>query len=192
MNSSRSRRWSVSSYRAGRRRRRRTGPLYRPVKPEYLVWPTCERNAGCFTSPCRADTKTAAGVSPSCALIRLHCAIPPAPRSVWIKRHIRLDLDPVGPGSEHRHARQVDRKSAAYDRERLIHRAVNLRARQTCVVGVEEHIETVGRSGKREVHPVGGYGLHIPSLTCGNNEIVREIGTKRGEIGERRGQGSND
>jgi hypothetical protein len=97
-----------------------------------------------------------------------------------------LDLAPVCPCGKDCQARQIDRKSTADYRKRLIDRAINLCARQTGIVGVEEDIETICWSGAREVHPISIYRLHIPSLTVGNNEIVGQIGTKRGEIGERR------
>ena len=124
-------------------------------------------------------------------MVRLHSAIPPDPRTVREKRHVSLDLDPVCPFGQDCHARQGDRKSAAYHGEGLVRCAVNLGSRQTGIVGIEEHIETIGRSVEKEVSPIRVYRLHIPSLACGNNEVIREIRTKSGEVGERRGKSTD-
>jgi hypothetical protein len=48
-------------------------------------------------------------------------------------------------------------------------------ARQASIVGVEEDTETVGWP-RTQVHPIRIYRLHISSLTCGNDEIIGEIG----------------
>jgi hypothetical protein len=138
-----------------------------------------------------AKTKAAPKVLPSCALIGLHSAISPSPRTVREKSHVSLDLHPVRSLGEDCYGGQVYRKSAAHNREWLIHGGINLRARQTAIIGVEKDIETAGRAGTH-VQSIGVYRLHIPSLTCGNNEIVGEIGTKLGDISERRGQSTND
>jgi hypothetical protein len=60
---------------------------------------------------------------------------------------------------------------------------------QTSIVGVEKNIETVGRA-RTQVQPIGVYRLHIPSLTCRNDEIIGEIGIELRKISERRGQSS--
>ena len=148
----------------------------------------CERNAGRFPSPCLAETKTAARVLPGCTVVRLPGAVPPNPQPVRDERHVCLDLNPVCTFGENCRAGQVDCESAACYRERLISRAVNLRAWQTRVVGVEEDIENVPRPD--QIYPIGVHRFDIPSLTCGNNEIIGEIGTKRREVSERRGRPS--
>ena len=93
---------------------RRSAASRCPVKPKHLIGSARQRDAGCFLSPGRTDTKAAAGVLPGCALIGLHRAIPPKPRAVRDESHVGLNLDPVWPFGEDCHARQVDRKSGAY------------------------------------------------------------------------------
>src|SRR6266576_274784 len=95
-----------------RRRRSWSTSSHGPVKPEYLIWPACDGNAGCFQGPRRAHTKAAAGVLPGCALIRLHSAIPPEPGAVREKCHVSLHLDPVCSLREDCHAGQGNRKGA--------------------------------------------------------------------------------
>src|SRR5205085_744121 len=76
-------------------------------------------------------------------------------------------------------------------RPRLVGRAVNSRAGNARVVGVKENIETVRRSHTTEVRAIGIDRLHSPLLPCGHDKIIGEIGVEGGEVGERRGQGSN-
>lgn len=159
----------------GRRRRRGrswSASSRRTVKPEYLIRPACNRDAGCLQGPCRAHTKAAAGVLPGCALIRLHSAICPGPRAVREKHHIGLDLHPVCPFGQDCHGGQGNRKSAACDGERLVHCAINLRARQARVVRVEENVETGDRPGAKD-HAISVNGLNVPGFTCRNDEIIR-------------------
>ena len=60
-------------------------------------------------------------------------------------------------------------------------RAVNLRARKTTAVGVNEDIPIESRSGAIEINPIGVDRLHIPSLTSGHHKIVSKIALKSGK-----------
>lgn len=151
-----------------------------------MIWSACGWDADRFYSPGGTLIEAAARILPGCGIVGLQSAICPPPLPVRDECHIGLDLDPVCPRGEDRHARQIHTKSAARDTKRLAQRAINLRARQTGIVRVEEDIETVGRSRAVEVPPIGIYRLYAPSLTCRNNKIIGQIGTEGREVGESR------
>jgi hypothetical protein len=100
------------------------------------------------------------------------------------KGHVGLNFDPIRACSEDRRRGQVYREGRANLRHRLVQRAVNLRARKSTAVAVNENIP-IGRGSRAvKVHSVGIDRLHIPSLTSGHDKVVGQIGIEGGKVSE--------
>ena len=162
------RRWRRACSRSGRRG---SSSSYRPVDSVHLVGSACGGNAHWFSYPVGAAPEGPARVPECRSVIRLHCPIGPAPLSLRTKGHVGLDLDPIGACSEDRRRGQVYREGRPNLRDRLVERAVNLRAGQIPrAVGVNENIPIGGWSRAVELHPIGINRLHTPSLTSGHDK----------------------
>ena len=137
----------TSSRRRGWRWRRSSASRC-PVKPKHLIGSARQRDAGCFLSPGRTDTKPPLGFA-RLALDSLAAAIPqnhaPFGRNVmlaWIStQHV--------PSARTATLGKVTEKWCLPPRTADSLR-VHLRAGKTGIVGMEEHIETVGRSVERK------------------------------------------
>ena len=123
-----------------------------------------------------------------CAVAGLHSAIGPAPLALRTKGHVGLDLDPIRARAEDRSRSEVYGEGGADHRDWLVQSAVNLRARKSAAVGVNEDIPIGGRSRAIEIQSIGVDRLDIPSLTSRHDKVVGEIGAEGGKVGKRRGQ----
>jgi hypothetical protein len=105
----------------------------------------------------------------------LHGAIAPPPLPAKGKIHSGLDRDPVSSGIKVNWRRNNNAKGAAIQRIRHRETFLGQCARQADIVGIETHIETVGRTGAVEVHAIDVDGFDRPGLAVPNNEIVRQF-----------------
>jgi hypothetical protein len=99
----------------------------------------------------------------------LHGAIAPPPLPANRKIHSGLDRDPVSSGIKVNWRRNSNAKGAAIQRIRHRETFLGQCARQADIVGIETHIETVGRTRAVEVHAIDIDRFDRPSLAVPNN-----------------------
>jgi hypothetical protein len=109
---------------------------------------------------------------PGSTVARLHDAIAPAPLPAKSKIHSGLDRYPVSSGINVYWWPYANTKGAPIERIRHRNTLFDQSARQAVVVGVETHIETLGRTSAVEVRTVDVYRFNRPSLALSDNEIV--------------------
>jgi hypothetical protein len=73
-------------------------------------------------------------------------------------------------------------KRAAIQRIRHRKTLLDQFARQAVVIGIETHIETLGRTGAVEVSTINVYRFNRPSLAISDDEIVGQFIAKSGEF----------
>ena len=105
----------------------------------------------------------------------LHGAIAPPPLPAKSKIHSGLDRDPVSSGIKVNWRRNSNAKGAAIQRIRHRNTFLSQRTRQADIVGIETHIETLGRTGAVEVHAIDVDGFDGPSFAVPNSEIVGQF-----------------
>src|SRR5947208_3084317 len=162
-----------------------------PVEPVYLIRLRRVDAANCSpAAPTQAARPEAATrIPPDGRVIRCDRAIAPAPFALRAVSHVGLDLNPIRTGSEYCRSGQVYGERASVLLDWLMSRAVNLRPRKACVVGIKKYIPIDCRSRPVEIHAIRVDRLHIPSLSCRHDKVVRQIGVGRRKIGERGGHG---
>jgi hypothetical protein len=119
---------------------------------------------------------------PGSTLARLHDAIAPAPLPGKSKIHSGLDRYPVSSGINVCRRRYGNSKRAAIQRIRHRKTLLDQFARQAVVIGIETHIETLGRTGAVEVSTINVYRFNRPSLAISDDEIVGQFIAKSGEF----------
>src|SRR5204862_362802 len=87
-----------------------------------------------------ARPEAATRIPPDGRVIRCDRAIAPAPFALRAVSHVGLDLNPVRTGSEYCRSGQVYGERASVLLDWLMSRAVNLRPRKACVVGIRNYI----------------------------------------------------
>src|SRR2546429_122892 len=125
-----------------------------PVEPVYLIRLRRVDAANCSpAAPTQAARPEAATrIPPDGRVIRCDRAIAPAPFALRAVSHVGLDLNPVRTGSEYCRSGQVYGERASVLLDWLMSRAVNLRPRKACVVGIKKSIQFDCRSRPFQLH----------------------------------------